>query len=343
MNLSRASRWIWAAATVTVAATRIAVPTLAEPAADMPACFSAAALAGKPEEKAPQKGVHTYDQMPKRTPVASFMPVPYGLRGAIRRVALADPSRKLVALTFDMCEQPGERAGYDGAIIDYLRRENVKATLFVGGKWMRSHAERFEQLLDSPQFEIGNHSEAHRNLRLLDGQPLADEIEGPQRAYEAARASLLARQCRPAAQPPERLGLFRFPYGACNPQSLAAVNDAGLLAIQWDHSTGDPSPGQSAKAIANGMIRETTPGSILIAHANGRGWHTADALPIAIPKLRAMGFEFVTVSELLASGKPETVERCYNMHPGDTDKYDHFHASLTSKPARSAGSKEAPQ
>ena len=60
----------------------------------------------------------------------------------------------------------------------------------------------------------------------------------------------------------------------------------------------------------------------MISHANGRGWNTAAALPLAIPKLKAMGYTFVTVSELLARGKPVITETCYDTHPGDTDRYD---------------------
>src|SRR6185369_10560821 len=126
---------------------------------------------------------------------------PEGAPGAVRRVELP-AGRKLIALTFDLCEQPGEIAGYDGAIIDYLRREGVKATFFAGGKWMRSHEARTQQLMGDPLFEIGNHSEAHRNLRLLTGAKLTAEVAGPQRAYEAIRAKLAQMQCavdRPAA------------------------------------------------------------------------------------------------------------------------------------------------
>jgi peptidoglycan-N-acetylglucosamine deacetylase len=35
-----------------------------------------------------------------------------------------------------------------------------------------------------------------------------------------------------------------------------------------------------------------------------------------------MGYEFVTVSELLAAGEPVIVDSCYDSRPGDTDKYD---------------------
>jgi peptidoglycan-N-acetylglucosamine deacetylase len=282
-------------------------------------CFAPDQMTARAGERLPVKGNATFNEPTTDRTLAPFKPIPANLRGSIRRVTLP-PGKKLIALTLDLCEQPNEVAGYDGAIFDYLRAEGVKATLFAGGKWMRSHPERMAQLMTDPLFEMANHSEAHRNLRLLDGTALSQEIAGPQRAYEWARDGLASDHCKAAAKP--RMDLFRYPYGACDQESLDAVNDAGLLAIQWDVSTGDPTPAQLAPAIAAEMMR-AKPGSILIAHANGRGHHTAEALPLAIPQLKAQGFEFVTVSELLAAGQPEITQTCYNNKPGDTDKYDH--------------------
>jgi peptidoglycan-N-acetylglucosamine deacetylase len=290
------------------------------------ACFSAQALSALPGERVIAKGDHRFDmkKLPAETQAAAA--ITPEMRGAIRRVDLP-AGEKLIALTFDLCEQRGEVAGYDGDLIDTLRRENVRATLFAGGKWMRSHQARTQQLMTDPLFEIANHSDTHPNMRKLEGAALLDEISAPQRTFEAIRTGLAATQC--AAKAPDglqsvapRLGLFRFPFGACNPVAMNAVNDAGMLAIQWDNSTGDPDPNQSADAIAHAMVQRTKPGSIIIAHANGRGWNTAAALPIAIPKLKAMGYTFVTVSELLTRGKPVIAETCYDSKPGDTDRYD---------------------
>src|SRR5262249_4959777 len=121
---------------------------------------------------------------------------------------------------------------------------------------------------------------------------------------------------------PAQPTLFRFPYGACNDVSMKAVNDAGMLAIQWDVATGDPDPHVSAQRIADAMVNEAKPGSIIVNHPNGRGWHTAEALPIAIPKLKAKGYKFVTVSELISMGKPVVTPECYDRKPGDTNRYD---------------------
>lgn len=297
-------------------------------------CWSPVDLAARPGEAQP---VRITARQASRPP--SGMPPPHAAAtvGAVRRVELP-PGRKLVALTFDLCEQNGEIAGYDGAIIDYLRRERVKATLFAGGKWLLSHSDRARQLMTDPLFEIANHGWAHRNLRLLSGAALEQEIAGPQSAYEIQRAELAKARCMaPAAGQmaaiAPRMELFRFPYGACSPAALEAVARQGLLAIQWDVSTGDPAPSQSARAIADIMVRRARPGSIIIAHANGRGFNTAAALPMAIPKLRAMGFEFVTVGELIAAGRPVVEQRCYDSRPGDTDRYD----VLFRRPAVSGG------
>ena len=315
------------------------LPTLAV-AAPTDACFAPQSLAARAGEREPVKGNRAFDRSDAPRTLAPFAPVPAHLRGAIRRVDLPK-GQKLVALTFDLCEQPGEVSGYDGAIVDYLRANGIKATFFTGGKWMRSHDERTRQLVADPLFEMANHGWSHRNLRLVAGDAMKLEIEGPQRAYEAARARLAADQCLPPKAPPDRLGLFRFPYGACNQASLDAVNDAGLLAIQWDLSTGDPSPGTGAQAIANSIVRQTRPGSIVIAHANGRGFHTAAALPLALPKLKAAGFTFVTVSELLAAGTPVVEPRCYDSRPGDTDRYDHPLGLHAAKPGASGAAKSA--
>ncbi|HMN36113.1 MAG TPA: polysaccharide deacetylase family protein [Hyphomicrobium sp.] len=304
------------------------------------ACFAPGTLKAIPGEEQVQKGDRRFSAPPARTAVIAAEPVPPDLRGSIRRVDLP-PGLKLVALTFDLCELSHEIAGYEGRIIDTLRKENVKATLFAGGKWMRSHVARTQQLMSDPLFEIANHAEAHRNLRLLSGEALSDEILGPERAWEDIRRRLSQNQCAAAVPDamqaiPQRLTLFRFPYGACNPQALEAVNGAGMLAIQWDVSTGDPSPGTTAQAIVHTAIKRVKPGSILIAHANGRGWHTPDALPLAIAALKKEGYTFVTVSELLAAGKPVIAETCYDNRPGDSDRYDHFTSLMGANRSKAA-------
>jgi peptidoglycan-N-acetylglucosamine deacetylase len=284
-------------------------------------CWTPQALAGTHQELQSVRSHLHLDLTPlKQEPLAQASPIAQELRGSIRSVTLP-PGEKLIALTFDLCETDGDVAGYDGRIVDLLRAQGVKATFFAGGKWMETHKERAEQLIADPNFEVGSHGLRHLDLANVSEQSLGDEILLTEAAYARARKSLLAQQCAAdmkAASPlPERMSVMRFPYGRCNAKSLAAVGDAGLLAIQWDLVTGDPDPHQSAKAILNTILTRVHPGAIIVAHANGRGWHTAEALAIAIPKLKEEGYSFVTVSELLKAGKPVIAANCYLTRPGD--------------------------
>ena len=249
--------------------------------------------------------------------------------GAIRRVELPPGSKKLIALTFDLCEQRNEITGYQGEIVDFLRAQTVKATFFAGGKWLLTHPERGEQLMSDPLFEVGSHSWEHRNLRVVSDAALAQEIDAPQLAYRQLRADLTSKRCaRPGVsgfaheRAPAAIALFRFPYGACNAKSLQAVADRGLSAIQWDVSAGDPWSGATAPLMVKSVLAHVRPGSIVIFHANGRGIHTFGALPAIVAALKQSGFEFVTVSELLRAGKPVVESRCYDSKPGDMDRYD---------------------
>ena len=286
---------------------------------DARVCWTSEQLAGTKREIAPRAGVRGARVPPPKRALASFSPAPEPLRGSIRRVKLPD-GKKLIALTYDIGEAGYEIAGYDGRIVDYLRENKVKATFFTGGKWLLTHRERAGQIAADPLFEIANHGWRHANLKALSGVSLANEIEFSQAAYEEVREGLAARKCLPSdAELPQRMTLLRFPYGTCNARALKAVAEAGLLAIQWDVATGDPARGQSARAIAAIVLRTVRPGSIILGHANGRGWNAAKALPLYVPKLRARGYEFVTVSELLSAGTPEIEQRCYDQRVGDTE------------------------
>ena len=245
---------------------------------------------------------------------------------SIRRARLAD-GKKIVALTFDLCEQAHRRTGYDRGIVNTLREQGVPATFFAGGKWMRSHPDKTLQLMADPNFEIGNHAWTHGNLRVLKGQKMLDQIIWTQAEYERIWETLkrraedkgLGRQMETIPRQPHS---FRFPYGTCNAESLRAVNEMGLNAIQWDVVSGDAATGTTADELVRGILTSVKPGSIIVFHANGHGHGTAAALPRIISGLKEKGYRFMTVSKLLEEGIPESATECYELQPGDNRRYD---------------------
>lgn len=211
---------------------------------------------------------------------------PVGTLAATALITHGPRDTARVALTFDLCQVPGRPAGFDRGVIEVLQRTGTPATFFVGGDWLRTHPEEGAALAAEPRFELANHSWSHADLRRLDPAAIRDQIE---------RTEALLR---------ERFGttprLFRLPFGYYDEGVLRAAAATGVRIIQWDVVSGDPDRTLSAGQLISGVTQGVRNGSIVVLHANGRGWQTAAALPEIIANLRQRGFELVTISTLLA-------------------------------------------
>ena len=191
--------------------------------------------------------------------------------------------RREIALTFDACQTLGKPAGYDAKIIAILRRTHTPATLLLGGLWMETHPQITRELGADPLFELGNHSYRHPHMTKITPAEMRVEIEKTQ----AIMYRLTGRWGK----------LFRPPYGEYNATLTSVAAGLGLRTLMWSIVTGDPDPHESARAIVHTALTKAKPGSIVIMHVNGRGWHSAEALPSIIAGLRARGFTFVQVSQ----------------------------------------------
>lgn len=213
-------------------------------------------------------------QSPASTPIPTPTPAPLITNG----------SRDLpeIALTFDACPAKG----FDTGIIRVLTETQTPATFFLSGRWMQSHISATQLLASIPYFELGDHSWDHADFSRLSVARINREI---------SRTESLLTQIT------GRTGtLFRFPYGRYTQRAIQEVYRLGLTPIQWDVVSADPARSMSARLITTRVLSKTHAGSIVIMHVNGRGWHTAEALPKIIADLRAAGFQFVTVSQRLA-------------------------------------------
>lgn len=247
--------------------------------------FLAACNSSSTSVTATPSQVATATTMPTETATPTLAPKPTPTLPSVV-ITSGDWVQPYVALTFDVCQDPQYPAGYDAAIIDVLQRYNVSATFFMGGDWMRTHPEETKTLASNPNFELGNHSWSHPDFTQLTQDQMSVEIE----MTEDTLFQLTGRHSR----------LFRFPFGLYNDLSLQVVADHGLHTIQWDSVTGDPDPTFDAATILGEVQRTVRNGSIIIMHANGRGWHTAEALPSIIEYLQTTrGFKLVTVSKLI--------------------------------------------
>jgi peptidoglycan/xylan/chitin deacetylase (PgdA/CDA1 family) len=194
-------------------------------------------------------------------------------------------------MTFDCC-QTEKPAGYDEAIVHLLVARQVPATFFLGGRWMEAHPAATQYLASVPFFELGNHSYLHPHMTKLTAAQMADELARPQEIMQG----LCGRKAR----------FFRPPFGEWNSTLVEEADKAGMRTVTWDISTGDPDRHATVGDLM-GEFRKVRPGSVVLMHANGRGWKTAEALPQMLAYLEKRGLRPATLGELLESGDPVVI------------------------------------
>ncbi|MFB8776214.1 polysaccharide deacetylase family protein [Streptomyces broussonetiae] len=209
---------------------------------------------------------------------------------------------KVVALTFDadMTADQGPRAAagerFDHPeLIAALRTLKVPATVFMTGRWAEEYPVQARAIGRDPLFEIANHSYSHHafaadchGLPTLPADRMRADVE---RAYAAFRTVGV----------PDAMPYFRFPGGCYDRQALRAVSATGLTAVQWDVVGGDAFA-TDADAVARQVLDGVRPGSVVVLHCTRSAAPTTErALRRIVPELRAEGYRFVKVSELIGA------------------------------------------
>ncbi|MCR5814056.1 MAG: polysaccharide deacetylase family protein [Desulfovibrio sp.] len=254
-------------------------------------------------------------------PLTTLSPLPASQIGTIRSVTLPTQT-PLLALTFDLCELATSTSGCDMELLAFLREQKIAATLFMGGKWMRTHKDRVKQILQEPLFEIGNHNWTHGNCALLPNTDLIDQILWTQAEYELIREEVLSEakaQNRPLPEIAEVPRLFRLPYGRSTPAALKTIAALGLATIQWNvvGEVAQVKSRKQARQCAEQLIKAIQPGAILLFHANLVPVGTNLLVQELTALLQAKGYRFVTVSQLLKAGSPNLFQESYFTHPKD--------------------------
>jgi peptidoglycan/xylan/chitin deacetylase (PgdA/CDA1 family) len=217
--------------------------------------------------------------------------------------------RKLVALTFD----DGPRPSWTPMVLDTLRDADVPATFFLVGERVRDHADILRGR--TARHELGNHTWRHRDLATLDADEALDEVR---RAHDVIEAV--------TGQEPRHL---RPPYGHIGGTALLAANELGYDVALWSLQMIESEFVRDPPGLVRYIVEATLPGTILLAHDTGPADRLVAlrGLPDMVRGLRAKGYEFVTVSQLVT----ETAELAMPAPP-----------SRGSRPAAAAAPSYAP-
>jgi polysaccharide deacetylase family sporulation protein PdaB len=199
--------------------------------------------------------------------------------------------RKVVAMTFDI-SWGDKRAA---PILDILQNKEVKnVTFFLSSPWSKSHPDLVKRIVDSG-YEVGSHGHKHDNYSSYGETEIRKQI--------STAHSMLTELTGKAPN------LIRMPNGDFDKRVLRVADNMGYKVIQWDTDSLDwKNPG--VDTIVRRVVTRAHPGDIILLHASDSCKQTHEALPQIIDQLRANGYEFVTVSQLLGQSDTQrnTVE-----------------------------------
>lgn len=199
-------------------------------------------------------------------------------------VSQVETEEKVVALTFD--DGPTNSTG---RIIEILDSMSVKATFYVTGEELEEHMEEGRRLVREGH-ELGNHSYSHRRMVFRSRAFISKEIE---------QTSTLIRETGFGGtitfRPPYFKKFIALPH-----YLMKHGYQTVLCNIEPESVLGFSASGE---AISKYVAEHIAPGSIILLHIMYESRREAlESLKDLIPDLRAEGYRFVTVSELLGTG-----------------------------------------
>ncbi|HEY3229269.1 MAG TPA: polysaccharide deacetylase family protein [Roseiflexaceae bacterium] len=190
------------------------------------------------------------------------------------------PVAPQVALTFDDGPDPRDTP----QLLDVLAQQQVTATFFELGQ----RAERWPALVRAVAVaghQLALHGYRHRPFPLEARLALRGQLAYTQRLLAAlgGQESSAIRDVRP-------------PYGLCTPAGLIALAAWGYRPVMW--SVVPFHWQQSANATIVQTTRLVRAGSVLVLHESLGGPAVADLADVIVTRLKAAGFQFVSVDQM---------------------------------------------
>ncbi len=202
---------------------------------------------------------------------------------------------KVIALTFD----DGPDKDYTPQILDILKENNVKATFFVVGENVKSNSDIIKRQYQEGH-EIGNHTFTHINVSKNGYNEIYKEINNTQKLVK----DVIGIEPK----------IFRPPYRAISKPMCNIVKENNMNIVLWSDLDSRDWSNPGTYYIVDTITSKVKNGTIILLHdynkLRNKKSQTIQALEIVIPKLKEMGYKFVTVSELIENlDKEQTMQK----------------------------------
>lgn len=188
-----------------------------------------------------------------------------------------DTDKKQVAISFDAAW--GNEDTED--LLKIFKENNVPATFFLVGEWVDKYPEDVKKIYNAGH-TLGNHSATHPYLTTLTQEDITKEVNTCNEKIKKLTGKSPT--------------LIRVPYGDYDNKVINTIDSLNMYSIQWDVDSLDWQ-GISADEIERNVMDKVKNGSIVLFH--NAADHTPEALPNIIRELKADGYEFVKIDELI--------------------------------------------
>jgi peptidoglycan/xylan/chitin deacetylase (PgdA/CDA1 family) len=180
---------------------------------------------------------------------------------------------KNVYLTFD----DGPTPKVTDWVLDRLKEYDARATFFCLGRNVDAHPDIFRRVLDDGH-AVGNHTYSHLKGYSSSTQRYMDDVR---------IADTLIRS-----------RLFRPPYGRIRPRQVKAVNGHFDI-IMWSVLSVDYNRKLSGDRVAENVIRNVRPGSIVVFHDSDKARKNLfHALPRVLEYLKNEGYTMRSIGQV---------------------------------------------
>jgi cellulose synthase/poly-beta-1,6-N-acetylglucosamine synthase-like glycosyltransferase/spore germination protein YaaH/peptidoglycan/xylan/chitin deacetylase (PgdA/CDA1 family) len=214
---------------------------------------------------------------------------------------------KKLALTFD--DGPSEE--FTPPILAALREQQAPATFFVIGQNAANFPGLIQQIWNEGH-ELGNHSFTHPNLSLASPEREVLELNGTKRALESilGRSTIwfrppYAADAEPTSAEEVRPVVTAAHLGYAMVGELIDPQDWNLFKGELGYQT--PRTGEDIAKSVLDQVGTLKANVILLHDAGGNRSATVKALSIFVPQLKAQGYQFVRISDLVGSTREQVM------------------------------------
>jgi peptidoglycan/xylan/chitin deacetylase (PgdA/CDA1 family) len=206
------------------------------------------------------------------------------------RIASLVPSEKRVALTLDACS-----GKFDAALIEFLIRNQIPATLFVTKRWLDRNPYGASVIkANLSLFNVEDHGENHIPAVIGEGREVygiagfVDVAHLRKEVVEGARAIQSVMGVTPQ--------WYRGATAVYDPQAIKEINRLGFKVAGFSVNA-DSGATLSHKAIVQRLQRVKS-GDVIIAHMKKPASDTAKGLAEGLLELLRAGYVFVRLDQV---------------------------------------------